>query len=195
METQIHLIRHGKTIANEKRLYCGQTDLPLSEKGADEIMLLKNEGTYPAADMFFTSGLLRTEQIVDIIYGKVHKKAIPDISEYKFGVFEMKSYEELKEQEDYQAWITDETGDFQCPNGESKNQFNKRIVNGFNNILEEVRQIENCSAFVSCHGGTIACIMEYLYPNTQNFYEWQPKPGRGYTLTYVSDRLHIYKII
>jgi alpha-ribazole phosphatase len=107
----------------------------------------------------------------------------------------MKSYEELKGQSDYQAWITDETGDYQCPGGESKNQFEKRVINGFNGILNEVRQVGGCSAFVSCHGGTIACIMEYLYPNQQNFYEWQSKPGHGYTLSYVSERLHIYKKI
>ena len=33
----IYLIRHGKTEANEKRLYCGSTDLPLSEKGRAEL--------------------------------------------------------------------------------------------------------------------------------------------------------------
>ena len=192
---EIHLIRHGKTIANEQRLYCGAADLPLSENGKKEIAELKNQGIYPSADLYFTSGLLRTEQTIDIIYGNVQRKIIPDIAEYKFGLFEMKSYEDLKEQDDYQAWITDETGDFECPGGESKNQFNKRVTDGFNSILEEVRQVENCSAFVSCHGGTIACIMEYLFPNTQNFYEWQPKPGRGYTLVYDSGRLHIYKKI
>jgi hypothetical protein len=37
--------------------------------------------------------------------------------------------------------------------------------------------------------------MEYLYPNRQNFYEWQPKPGLGYTLVYVSGELHTYKKI
>lgn len=193
---EIHLIRHGKTIANEKRLYCGKTDLPLSENGAEEIVVLKNQEIYPTADVFFTSGLLRTEQTLDIIYGDVHRQAIPDIAELKFGVFEMKSYEELKEQEDYQKWITDETGDFQCPCGESKNQFDKRVINGFSGILNKVREMsKNYSAFVACHGGVISCIMEYLYPNTQNFYEWQPKPGRGYTLIYVSGELRIYKKI
>ena len=29
----IYLIRHGKTEANEKHLYCGSTDLPLSDVG------------------------------------------------------------------------------------------------------------------------------------------------------------------
>jgi len=198
---RVHMIRHGKTIANEKRLYCGQTDLPLSENGIEEIAFLKSQGVYPPnADIFFTSGLIRCEQTLDIIYGKTKtdRKIIPDTAEFKFGAFEMKSYEELREQADYQAWITDETGDYQCPGGESRNQFERRVIGGFNRILNEVRKISgDCSAFVVCHGGTVACIMEYLYPKTQNFYEWQPKPGRGYTLIcdVVSGELHTYNKI
>ena len=192
---EIHLIRHGKTLANEQRLYCGQVDLPLSENGAKAIAQLNNQGIYPSAEIFFTSGLLRCEQTLDIICGEVQRKTIPDIAEFKFGLFEMKSYEDLKEHKDYQAWITDETGGYCCPKGESRNQFEKRVIDGFNSISETIRQSGFNSAFVVCHGGTIACIMEYLYPNTQNFYEWQPKPGRGYTLVCVSGRFQIYKKI
>ena len=36
----IYLIRHGKTEANEKHLYCGSTDLPLSEAGKAELQVL-----------------------------------------------------------------------------------------------------------------------------------------------------------
>ena len=36
----IYLIRHGKTEANEKHLYCGSTDLPLSEAGKEELCKL-----------------------------------------------------------------------------------------------------------------------------------------------------------
>ena len=192
---EISLIRHGKTLANEQRLYCGQVDLPLSENGAEEIVQLKNQGIYPSAEIFFTSGLLRCEQTLALICGEVQRKTVPDIAEFKFGVFEMKSYEDLKEREDYQAWITDETGDYKCPQGESKNQFEKRVIDGFNCIEEAVRRGGFNSAFVVCHGGTIARIMEYFYPNTQNFYEWQPKPGRGYTLVCVSGRFQTYKNI
>ena len=38
---EIILIRHGKTIANEKRLYCGKTDLSLSNSGVVELKKLK----------------------------------------------------------------------------------------------------------------------------------------------------------
>ena len=39
----LYLLRHGKTLANEKKLYCGFTDLLLSEKGIEELALLKEK--------------------------------------------------------------------------------------------------------------------------------------------------------
>jgi alpha-ribazole phosphatase len=190
---KIHLIRHGKTYANEKRLYCGSTDLPLSEEGEKEIAQLKLQGIYPEADLYFTSGLLRCEQTLDIIYGEVKREAAPELAEFGFGAFELKSYEQLKEEQAYQAWITDQTGDYRCPGGESKNQFERRVIGGFEDILKKLRQKGgNFSAFTVCHGGAIAAVMEYLFPGIKNFYEWQPGPGRGYTLICASDRLHEY---
>ena len=184
----VHLIRHGKTKANEQKLYYGQTDIPLLETGIEELVSLKNQGIYPPpAAMFFTSGLLRTEQTIDILYGNVARIAVPGMAEYHFGLFEMKSYEELKEREDYQAWITDETGVVSCPGGESKKQFKRRIIEGYAYVLSKILQTGSNSAFVSCHGGTICCIMEFLMPGQKNFYEWQPQPARGYTLTYISE--------
>lgn len=55
----IYLIRHGKTEANEKRLYCGSTDLPLSEAGRAELQ----QRHYDIKNVrFLTSGMKRTEQ-------------------------------------------------------------------------------------------------------------------------------------
>jgi alpha-ribazole phosphatase len=193
---EIHLIRHGKTSANEERLYCGQTDLPLSENGVAEIALLKSNGIYPLnAGMFFTSGMLRSEQTLDIIYGKIDRSSVPGIAEFKFGLFEMKSHDELKNREDYQVWITDETGDAECPGGESKNSFVRRVIEGYSYILNIAQRSGSVSAFVSCHGGVIACIMELLQPKIANFHEWLPEPGHGYSLTYVSGRFSNYKSI
>ena len=33
----IYLIRHGKTYCNENKLYCGISDVPLSEEGKKEL--------------------------------------------------------------------------------------------------------------------------------------------------------------
>ena len=187
---KIHIIRHGKTEANEKRLYCGQTDLPLSEAGRAEIASLVKDGIYPpAGDMrFFTSGMIRTNETLAIIYGSVPKFSLPDFSEYNFGEFEMHSYDDLKNRKDYQAWISDSSDKIACPAGESKEEFYKRVITGFNKIKDITS-----SAFIVCHGGVIACIMEHLYPREKNFYEWQPSCGRGYTLMYEQKKFIGYK--
>jgi len=190
----IYLVRHGKTTATEKELYCGRTDLPLSPGGAAEITALKRCGTYPlSADLFFTSGMMRTEQTVDIIYGNVPRKAVPNIAEYDFGSFEMLSHEELKERDDYQSWLTDKSNGVPCPGGESKKQFGERAIAGFRRIINDLDSAGSFSAFVACHGGAIACIMTYLKPNTQGFYEWLPAPGHGYMLTLANGLLQQYK--
>ena len=125
----IHLIRHGKTKANQEKLYCGSTDLPLSSNGIEELMELKNLNIYPKeVDTFCTSGLLRTNQTLEILYGTVESSKIPQFAEFNFGEFEMKSYEMLKHQKDYLAWITDETGVIHCPGGENKEKFSLRVL-------------------------------------------------------------------
>lgn len=189
---KIHLIRHGKTLATEKKLYYGKTDLPLVEPGVEEVTLLREQGIYPKGGMFFTSGLLRAEQTFNIIYGNAHRRILPLLAELNVGEFEMKSYDELKDRADYQAWITDETGDVACPGGESINQFTKRVIEGYHHIVSAV----SISATAVCHGGVISCIMEHLYPGEQkNFYQWVPEPGRGYTIHHTSDGLHEYEPI
>ena len=191
---KLHLIRHGKTAANEQRLYCGQTDLPLSENGIALIKTLKEQGVYPEnIDLFFTSGLLRANQTINGIYGAVDTETIAELAEFKFGQFEMKSHEDLKEYPDYQAWITDETGRVPCPGGESRQQFSVRVLAGYGLLMKKSANAE--SSLLVSHGGVIAFIMDYLFPNAFNFYEWQPEPGRGYTLFHTSDRLHKYKKI
>jgi len=178
----IHLIRHGKTLANEQRLYCGATDLPLSDNGITQLAELKAQNVYPAsANQYFTSGLQRTTQTLNLLYGPVKSKPLPQLMEFNFGSFEMKSYDMLKDQDDYQAWITDEGGQVCCPNGENKEIFTRRVINGYKLLKDSAME---GSVLAVVHGGVIVSIMEYLFPNTRNFYEWQPKPGRGYTLIF-----------
>ena len=53
-------IRHGETASNRRKSYLGWTDEPLSEDGCE--MLLRNRKNYPAADLIFTSPMLRCRQ-------------------------------------------------------------------------------------------------------------------------------------
>ena len=106
---RIYLIRHGKTEANEKHRYCGSTDLALSDAGRAELEKLH----YDIKNVrFLTSGMKRTNETLRILFGDVPYKVDPRFREVDFGIFEMHSYEELKDNPAYQTWIT---GDNECP--------------------------------------------------------------------------------
>ena len=177
----IYLIRHGRTDANRKRLYCGATDVPLDAEGVSELQSLRDKGGYPPSYglITITSGLKRAVQTFEVLFGKYPAAAVSGLREMDFGRFEMHSYDELKNDPDYQAWIKDETGDARCPGGESSNEFCRRVYAAFDALaaMEE-------DAVVVCHGGVISRIMARLFPGEgRNFYEWQPPAGHGYAIT------------
>ena len=173
----VYLIRHGMTEANEKRLYCGRTDLPLSKKGREGLIRLKDTVVYPETDTLVASGLRRSAETASILYGREPDIIMRELNEMDFGEFEMKGYEDLKGDPEYQRWITGD-GSEACPKGESRDSFGKRAAAGYERIMAS----EASSAAVICHGGTIVCIMDKLFEGIKNFYEWQPDFGRGYRL-------------
>lgn len=177
------LIRHGKTEANEKHLYCGKSNIPLSEKGIKELNDIKNLIKYPKYNKFFSSGAKRANETLEILYPKKVYYEINEFWEYDFGDFEMKSYDMLKENKEYINWITDKDGQVSCPNGESKIKYRERIKEAFNKFIEKCYKEGIGTAVLVCHGGTIGTILEIFYDCSKSFYEHQPACGRGYTLT------------
>ena len=166
----IYLIRHGKTEANERHLYCGSTDLPLSESGKTELQNLH----YNIKNVrFITSGMKRTNETLELLFGDVPYHADSRFREVDFGAFEMRSYEELKDTEDYQVWLAGDNEANVPPHGESGVQMKARVLAA----LSEIRE-DTC---IITHGGVIAAIMAHLFPEENKIrYQWQPKPGRGY---------------
>lgn len=177
---KLYLIRHGLTQANEQRLYCGATDLPLSQAGREGIRAHIAQGLYPSAAglVLYTSGLLRAKQTLGEIYGSVPHQVLPGMAEMHFGIFEMHSYEQLKQDADYQSWIADTSGQTACPGGESAQAFFLRVLAAFGSLCALDQD-----ALVVSHGGVIARLMAHLFPEEpRHFYQWQPKAGEGYVL-------------
>lgn len=173
--SRICLIRHGKTEANEKHLYCGSTDLPLSKRGAEEL----REKHYDIKNVrFLTSGMKRTEQTLEILFGPVPHTVEPRFREVDFGKFEMHSYEQLKNDPDYQQWITGNNETNIPPQGESGEAMTRRVLEAFHELADR----EEDTVLIT-HGGVIAAIMADQFPGeNKNRYQWQPKPGEGYVI-------------
>ena len=179
----IYLFRHGITEGNKRRLYYGSTDIPLIEEGIEAIRERREAGIYPDTEGFkiITTDLCRTEQTLFEMYGReVPHATDPRMREFSFGEFEMKSYEELKDREDYQAWITGDNWRNICPNGESG-----EIM--LNRSLDAMEDYIGTDCIIVCHGGVIAGLMLTWFPGdetAEHFYAWQPKPSEGYRIDF-----------
>lgn len=173
---KLYLIRHGKTLANEKHCYCGSSDIPLSEMG---IMELKQvQYSVPADCHYITSGMVRTEQTLQCLFGNISHTQDERFREIDFGVFELHSYEELKCRKDYQEWISGDNEKNVPPKGESGELMKNRVLEGLKELFNQ-----NQDTVLITHGGVIAVIMEHLFPEEEkNRYSWQPRPGRGYLI-------------
>ncbi len=172
------LLRHGETEASEKRLYCGSTDLPLSQKGREKLEAAR--GRYPdcASMRVITSGMRRCEETLEMIYGDIPHEQIADLREVDFGAFEMRSYYELKSDPAYISWITGDNEKNVPPGGESGESMKKRVLRALSEIMSRGED-----ALVVTHGGVAAVILEALFPEKgKNRYELQPPPGGGYII-------------
>lgn len=179
---RVFLLRHGKTEANEKRLYCGVSDVPLSDAGRAELIKLRETMHYPDLSglRVYTSGLLRTEETLSLLFGETPHEKVPGLREMDFGDFEMCGYDKLKTEPAYIAWIDGYSGQKRCPNGESGADMTRRVLAAFHMLL---RQKEDFLAI--SHGGPVSAIMARLFPEAgKNHYEWQPENGRGYLVEF-----------
>ncbi|MDQ7861466.1 phosphoglycerate mutase family protein [Peribacillus frigoritolerans] len=68
----ITLLRHGLTVANERKVYLGWTDSPLSTEGEKEILDLR--GSYPQYEKIFSSDLSRCVETARLLF----PHAVPD---------------------------------------------------------------------------------------------------------------------
>ena len=140
----------------------------------------QNAAAYPRAARYYTSGLLRTEQTLEAIYGPVAHQQLPGLQEMNFGDFEMKSYQELKDTAAYQAWITDVEHNV-CPNGESAPQVLERNRAAMAQVLASGED-----AVCVVHGGVTAGLMMTWFGGGR--YDYSVKPGTGFTVTFRDGR-------
>lgn len=181
----IYLIRHGETEANIKHIYCGSTDIPLSSAGIEKLQARRDEEVMcrirKVAQRFVTSGMTRTDQTLKLLFGDVDYNVDLRFREMDFGIFEMRSYYELKDTPEYQLWLAGDNEANVCPGGESGHQMEMRVMEAFNELEAFFMDGADKNVVVVTHGGVIAAIMSNLFPEDgKNRFEWQPAPGHGY---------------
>lgn len=142
----LYLIRHEKTMANQRRQYIGWTDEPIVHEQLDVTLPI-------APDLVYGSDLRRCKQTAACYFPQVPYHADARLRESHFGQFEMKTYEQLKDNAQYRAWI-DCPGNNPPPDGESFAAFEQRVVEAVDEIVVQDGQY----TFV-VHGGVIRLLL------------------------------------
>lgn len=190
------LIRHGETEANREHRYLGKTEEPLSKEGICRLEANKVRQKYPGLAMLFISPMRRCRETAEILYPQMQPVVISEWTEMDFGAFEGKNYEDLKQDDRYQAWI-DSGGVLPFPEGESREEFILRCENGFYKMLEMVckeKEKEKTmpeTVGLLVHGGTIMALLSSF--GKGEYFDYQVPTGEGWIcrLTETAGRLRI----
>lgn len=130
------LIRHGQVQANIEKRYIGSTDMSLTVNGMKSLEKLNKAQIYKTPDYLFCSPMSRCKMTCDILFPDKIYTVIDEFHEMNFGSFEMKNYQELKDNTYYQRWI-DSNGTIAFPEGESRQEFVLRCMSGFDKMLSK----------------------------------------------------------
>ena len=145
IEIHLTLIRHGATLSNKEGRYLGKTEEALSPDGIRTLEKSVADRIYPIADVLFSGPMKRCLETAQILYPGQTPICIPEWTEMDFGAFEGHNYQELSGDPAYQRWI-DSGGTLPFPEGESREEFIRRNVAGYEKMLYYMKMILERSA-------------------------------------------------
>jgi alpha-ribazole phosphatase len=159
--SEIIFIRHAET--DMAGTFCGHSDPPLNMRGRAQLSeLLQTLGT-ESIDEIYASDLLRTRETAEAIAkdheAKCHLR--PALREINFGQWEGLTWREVEQRDAAyaQRWIA-EYPNLSAPNGESINNFERRV-------LDEVKllaiEAEETDIVVVTHGGVLRTVLCRLH--------------------------------
>ncbi|QAA34834.1 alpha-ribazole phosphatase [Clostridium manihotivorum] len=191
-------IRHGETEANNKGIYQGTCDYPLSNNGIIQNINLKSKLGQMNINKVYYSSLKRAKVTADMVFdfSKEDIKFLeePAFNEIDFGKWEGKDYRyiDLNYHDEFQNFIKDYRT-FMFPEGESFKAFYSRVSLGIEKIISESKGEEIVA--VVAHGGTIRAAICYLLSlGHEAFYKFNINHG-CYTLFTIYDESAVLEVL
>lgn len=182
---RIIMVRHFATYGNVQKRYVGRTDEPVIENRERENMIsdLKKISALKEVKAVYCSPMLRCLQTAEFLFPEMELEKVSDFRECDFGAFEYKNYEELKDEPSYQKWM-DSNGKLPFPGGESREQFQKRCREAFDQVRMQALEENLDTIALVIHGGTIMSILDAYSDPHKDYYAWQTGNGNGYVMEY-----------
>ncbi|KKI90320.1 hypothetical protein WQ54_20340 [Bacillus sp. SA1-12] len=181
----VYFVRHGITRWNIEKRYMGHSDERLLAQELHTLYPLRRALENIPFDYYYCSDLKRCIETFQYLLPNELVCLDSRLREIHFGEWEGLTYEDLKRDHMYQAWLTD----FEKkapPNGETFQQFNDRI-NFFLAELQSRQNASNSKILIVTHGGVIRALMKHL-KLIMTFWDIQVKHGTAYCLSFQHQR-------
>jgi len=163
MNTELFVIRHGKTLWNQQRRLQGQMDSPLTSEGLKQAESLAGRLANIKFDAIYTSDLGRTMITARIISAKLNGQQLyADIRlrERNFGIFHGLNWEEIMKRFPEEGAKEKETNaGYIIPDGESREQVLERCK-AFMHEIAFKHQGKKILAIT--HGGIVSSMVRYV---------------------------------
>ncbi len=175
------VVRHGISLANERGLVSGSTDVPLTNAGRVALRRLRTCVEYPETDRYYSSDLSRARDTFKVLYdGKATLDGIrPEFRELHFGSLEYKPGPPGGLKTVLLAWLSGQTA---C-GVEPYSEFSRRLVEGTKRLSEDCLREGARSATVVTHSCVIRTLLVELGGFPKERWMTFPAPnGLGYVM-------------
>lgn len=176
--TRLLLVRHAETAGNAERLIQGQQDHPLSDRGREQALLLRNRLAREPVHAAYSSDLQRA---ADTAYLALQGRDVPVITEVQlremdFGEWDGRSQADLRrEAPELVAQRRSDPLSFTPPGGEAF----RAVVQRCEGFLEQVLERHpDDSVLVVSHGGPLSIIL-YRLLDIPPIYPWRFRFGNA----------------
>lgn len=161
------LVRHGQSTYNEKGIWAGVTNVPLTTLGESEAQKAGETIKEIHFDQAYTSTLIRAQKTLEIIKESINQPELPvtinkAINERDYGDLTGKNKWEMKEELGEELFLKyRRSWDFPPPNGESLKDVYTRVVPFYaSEILPNLKAGKNI--LISAHGNSLRALVKYL---------------------------------
>jgi alpha-ribazole phosphatase len=172
----IALFRHGLTLDNKRKAYLGWNDSPLC---AESLEL----STTKRYERYFSSDLKRSIRTSKLLFSTADLILLVQLREMNFGKWEGHTYQDLKEDWQYQRWLSDPIH-YCPPEGEFFQQFINRVQSGWEEITQEILSTNLQSCAIITHGGVIRYLLSEFGADYKEFWSWHVPHDYGFELIF-----------
>jgi alpha-ribazole phosphatase len=188
-------MRHGESQGNLKEVLYGHTDYPLTDKGVQQVAVIKRMLADCHLDGIFSSPLIRAKVLAEAL---AENRRVPltideRLREIHFGIYEdMNRYHAMESLGDDFYRLLSILDHYDISGGEHQDIFLKRV----DLFLKEVLQKEVGTYAIVAHFGVIKAALHLLMGfDTRMLRQLSIKPGAILKLAVKKDRVRIDELI